>query len=215
MLEIRSVEFSYGDQTRFTYDLDVRRGAATVIQGPSGVGKSTLLLLVAGFLSPVSGDIRWQDDSIVALPPSERPLSMLFQDNNLFDHLDAWTNIALGLDPRLKISDAEKHLVDLSMEQLGIHQLKDRLPPRLSGGQQQRVALARALVRAKGREKPLILLDEPFTALDPATRKDCLAAVRLLIDDVGMTALIVSHDPADAFDLDAEVFSLPWDGSPT
>jgi len=215
MLEIRSLQFSYGDKTGFTYDLDVRRGAASVLQGPSGAGKSTLLLLVAGFLVPASGDIRWQNGSITTMPPSERPLSMLFQDNNLFDHLDAWTNIALGLDPRLKLSEAENQLVNLSMEQLGIYQLKDRLPPRLSGGQQQRVALARALVRARGRNKPLILLDEPFTALDPATRKDCLAAVRLLIDDVGMTALIVSHDPADAVDLGAEVFSLPGDGSPT
>jgi thiamine transport system ATP-binding protein len=209
MLEIKDLQFSYGDQVNFSYDLRVRSGAATVIQGPSGIGKSTLLLLIAGFLSPRGGDIRWQNTSITALTPAERPLSMLFQANNLFDHLDAWTNIALGLNARLKLSAAEKDLVDASMQQLGILQLKDRLPSRLSGGQQQRVALARALVRARGREKPLILLDEPFTALDPVTREDCLAAVRLLIDDFGMTALIVSHDPADARDLGADVFSLP------
>jgi len=209
MLEINSVCFSYGDADEFTYDLHVRTAAATVIQGPSGVGKSTLLHLVAGFLAPLRGDIRWDNASLLALPPSERPLSMLFQDNNLFDHLDARTNIALGLDAGLKLSATQKDLVDSAMDQLGIHGLKNKLPPMLSGGQQQRVALARALVRARGRNKPLILLDEPFTALDPLTRDDCLAAVRLLIDDFGMTALIVSHDPADARDLGGDVFSLP------
>lgn len=209
MLEINSVHFSYGDTNVLHYDLRIIKGAATVIQGPSGVGKSTLLHLVAGFLSPLQGDICWENISLLSLPPSERPLSMLFQDNNLFDHLDAWTNIALGLDARLKLSAEQKELVDLSMDQLGIRGLTSKLPATLSGGQQQRVALARALVRARGLNKPVILLDEPFTALDPRTREECLAAVRLLIDTFGMTAVIVSHDPSDAHDLGAEVFSLP------
>jgi len=209
MLEICSLRFAYGAGPEFTYEREIKAGGATVVQGPSGVGKSTLLLLIAGFLVPAHGDIRWQGQSITALPPAERPLSMLFQDNNLFDHLDAWTNIALGLDTGLKLSGAEKDLVDHAMIKLGIRDLRHALPSHLSGGQQQRVALARSLVRAEGKNKPLILLDEPFTALDPATRKECLAAVKFLITDFGMTAVVVSHDPADAIDLDADVFSLP------
>ncbi len=136
--------------------------------GPSGAGKSTLLNLIAGFLPPASGSLRINGEVHNATPPAQRPVSMLFQENNLFNHLTVRQNISLGIHPGLKLSREEQAQVAAMAGQMGIDALLERLPGELSGGQRQRAALARCLVR----QQPVLLLDEPFSALDPALRQE-------------------------------------------
>jgi thiamine transport system ATP-binding protein len=139
---------------------------------------------------------------------------MLFQNDNLFPHLDVWTNIAIGLAANIRNSTESREMMEQSLSDLGIQGMNKRLISTLSGGQQQRVALARALVRSRispsdqtpGRS--LLLLDEPFSALDPETKAECLDQVKQMVARDGLTALMVTHDPADAKNLDAMVFSL-------
>ncbi len=152
---------------RFT--LAVERGEQVAILGPSGAGKSTLLNLIAGFLAPASGTLLIAGDDHTLTPPSRRPVSMLFQENNLFSHLNVQQNIGLGLNHGLTLNASQREKRDAIAHQMGIESLMTRLPGELSGGQRQRVALARCSVR----EQPVLLLDEPFSALDPALRRRC------------------------------------------
>jgi thiamine transport system ATP-binding protein len=212
MLEIKGIRFSYGTSSKakfFCFDLTVESGEIVLVEGVSGAGKSTLLNLIAGFLTPLSGVMRWHGQDILSLNPSERPLSMIFQDSNLFEHLTCRQNIALGLSPSLRLDDSAWHEVDMAMEQLGIIGLREVKPAQASGGQQQRVVLARSLVRAKNQNRGLLLFDEPFSALDPETRQDCIDAVLELMATRDLTAIIVSHDPADAVALGARLIPLP------
>jgi thiamine transport system ATP-binding protein len=218
MLEIKDVTFSYAPppiaSNILCFDLTVKAHSITVIEGMSGIGKSTLLHLIAGFLTPLSGDILWQGQSICGLLPAERPVSMLFQNDNLFPHLDVWTNIAIGLAANIRNSTESREMMEQSLSDLGIQGMNKRLISTLSGGQQQRVALARALARSRispsdqTPRRSLLLLDEPFSALDPETKAECLDQVKQMVARDGLTALMVTHDPADAKNLDAMVFSL-------
>lgn len=193
MLKLIDVTWLYQHlPMRFT--LSVRQGEMIAVLGPSGAGKSTLLNLIAGFLQPASGAIVIENDDHTHTPPSRRPVSMLFQENNLFTHLTVRQNIALGMDPGLKLSAAQRQKLELIAEQMGITAFIDRLPGALSGGQRQRVALARCLVR----EQPVLLLDEPFSALDPALRQEMLALVRDVCQRQQLTMLMVSHSIEDA-----------------
>ena len=216
MLEIDNIKLQYPEQPHpLRFALKVPENTALVVAGVSGSGKSTLLNLIAGFLRPDSGDVRWRGESILGLAPAARPISMLFQSDNLFAHLDVWTNIALGVDAGLAIDGIEAEIIAQSMADLGIGGMETRPIPTLSGGQQQRVALVRALVRARlnagggSGARALLLLDEPFSALDPITKADCLAVVRQMVDDFAITAILVTHDAGDAKALGADVFSLP------
>ncbi|WP_204527908.1 thiamine ABC transporter ATP-binding protein ThiQ [Citrobacter cronae] len=177
---------------RFT--LSVSRGEQVAILGPSGAGKSTLLNLIAGFLAPASGTMMIEGEDHIATPPSRRPVSMLFQENNLFSHLSVWQNIGLGLDPGLKLNALQREKMRHIARQMGLDSLLERLPGELSGGQRQRVALARCLVR----EQPILLLDEPFSALDPALRQEMLTLVAEVCRDKQLTLLMVSHSVEDA-----------------
>ncbi|MBU5386356.1 thiamine ABC transporter ATP-binding protein ThiQ [Citrobacter cronae] len=177
---------------RFT--LSVSRGEQVAILGPSGAGKSTLLNLIAGFLAPASGTMMIEGEDHTATPPSRRPVSMLFQENNLFSHLSVWQNIGLGLDPGLKLNASQREKMRRIARQMGLDSLLERLPGELSGGQRQRVALARCLVR----EQPILLLDEPFSALDPALRQEMLTLVAEVCRDKQLTLLMVSHSVEDA-----------------
>ena len=177
---------------RFT--LSVSRGEQVAILGPSGAGKSTLLNLIAGFLAPASGTMMIEGEDHTATPPSRRPVSMLFQENNLFSHLSVWQNIGLGLDPGLKLNALQREKMHNIARQMGLDSLLERLPGALSGGQRQRVALARCLVR----EQPILLLDEPFSALDPALRQEMLTLVAEVCRDKQLTLLMVSHSVEDA-----------------
>ena len=177
---------------RFT--LSVAHGEQIAILGPSGAGKSTLLNLIAGFLTPASGNMVIDGEDHTTTPPSRRPVSMLFQENNLFSHLSVQQNIGLGLNPGLKLNASQREKILHLAQQMGIDSLLERLPGELSGGQRQRVALARCLVR----EQPILLLDEPFSALDPALRQEMLTLVAEVCREKQLTLLMVSHSVEDA-----------------
>jgi len=193
MLVLKNLQYAY-EQTRFDFSLSVEQGSFLAIIGPSGAGKSTLLDLIAGFVTPQSGDISFNGASFNQLSPAERPVSMVFQENNLFTHLDVETNIALGISPTLKLSPTDHAGVADALHRVGLQGYQKRLPGELSGGERQRVALARTLVR----KKPLLLLDEPFAALGPALRAQMLALVKELHEEKNLTTLLVSHQPEDA-----------------
>ncbi|HBC6972240.1 TPA: thiamine ABC transporter ATP-binding protein ThiQ [Citrobacter koseri] len=193
MLKLTDITWLYHHfPMRFT--LSVARGEQVAVLGPSGAGKSTLLNLIAGFLTPASGTIMIEGQDHTTTPPSRRPVSMLFQENNLFSHLNVQQNIGLGLNPGLKLNAAQREKLHHIARQMGIENLLERLPGELSGGQRQRVALARCLVR----EQPVLLLDEPFSALDPALRQEMLTLVSDVCRDQQLTLLMVSHSVEDA-----------------
>ncbi|WP_371055340.1 ATP-binding cassette domain-containing protein [Rhodosalinus sp. K401] len=182
------------DTFRLEADLTVPGGRIVGVIGPSGAGKSTLLNVIAGFFPPSAGRVLWDGRDITGLPPARRPVAMLFQEANLFPHLTAAQNVALALTPRARLSRAEAAAVERALDRVGLSGLGERRPAQLSGGQQGRVALARALLQSK----PLLLLDEPFSALGPALRGGMLDLVREIAEETGATVLLVSHDPADA-----------------
>ncbi|GLR08634.1 thiamine ABC transporter ATP-binding protein [Mixta theicola] len=197
---------------RFT--LSLQPGERVAVLGPSGAGKSTLLSLVAGFLTPHSGSIVLNGADHTHSTPAQRPISMLFQDNNLFAHLTVAQNIGLGLHPGLKLNAAQQQQVEKIAQRVGLEACLDRLPGALSGGQRQRAALARCLVR----EKPLLLLDEPFSALDPALRKEMLTLVDEVCRERKLTLLMVSHSLEDAAQIAARSVlvvdgRIYWDGA--
>ena len=175
-------------------DLALPSGGITAVIGPSGSGKSTLLDLIAGFVTPVAGRVVLGGVDMTGVGPADRPVSMVFQDNNLFPHLDLFRNVALGADPGLRLSQAQRGAVEQVMDEVGLSGLGDRLPGQVSGGQQSRAALARALLR----DRPVLLLDEPFSALGPGLRRDMLDLVARLAGERGLTVVMVSHDPEDA-----------------
>lgn len=171
-------------------DLALPAGGRVAVIGPSGAGKSTLLNAIAGFVPLSAGTVTWAGQRIDTLPPGARPLSILFQDQNLFPHLTVVQNLGLGLDPGLRHVDWGA--VNDVLDRVGLAGLGGRRPAQLSGGQQSRAALARALLRAR----PILLLDEPFAALGPALKAEMLA----LVEETAGEALVVlvTHDPADA-----------------
>ncbi len=182
----------------------------TALIGPSGAGKSTLLSAIAGFFAPVQGRVCWAGTDLTGVAPGARPVSMLFQDNNLFPHLTAFQNVGLGLRPDLRLSGAETDAINAALEQVGLDGYADRKPGALSGGQQSRVALARVLVA----KRPLVLLDEPFAALGPALKDEMLDLVKSKLSAAGKTVIMVTHDPADARRI-AEFAVLVADGTVT
>lgn len=190
MLQLDRLALTQGT-FRLTADWQAASGARIAILGPSGGGKSTLLSAIAGFLAPASGRVLWQGQDITALAPGDRPLSILFQDQNLFPHLTLVQNLALGLSPRLRPDPADVR-IEAALARVGLAGLGARRPRELSGGQQGRAALARTLLRAR----PILLLDEPFAALGPAMKADMLALVAEVAGDA--LILLVTHDPAEA-----------------
>lgn len=193
MLTLENLVLEQGD-FRLTANLTLPERARCAVIGPSGAGKSTLLAAIAGFFAPASGRILWQGQDITGLPPGDRPLSILFQDQNLFPHLTVTQNLGLGIAPSLRLSRADQARIVAALDRTGLSGLGHRKPAALSGGQQSRLALARALLRAR----PLLLLDEPFAALGPALKAEMLALVDEIASDHGASVLMVTHDPEDA-----------------
>ena len=195
MLELDGVTYAHKGQARpYRFDLTAAPGAITAVMGPSGSGKSTLLNLVAGFEAPSSGRILIGGEDAAGLPPAQRPVSMVFQENNLFSHLDVARNVGLGRSPSLRLTGADRADIAAALARTGLAGKEKRLPAELSGGERQRVALARALLR----DRPVLLLDEAFASLGPALRREMLELVRDLDAERRMTILMVTHHPGDA-----------------
>ena len=193
MLTLNKLTYIY-EHLPMRFDLQIEAGERVAILGPSGAGKSTLLSLTAGFLAATSGQILLNGQDHSQTPPAKRPVSMLFQENNLFSHLTVRQNMGLGLHPGLKLSAAlQQELLEIA-RQVGLEDCLDRLPSQLSGGQRQRVALARCLLRSQ----PILLLDEPFSALDPALRSEMLNLLDKVCSERNLTLLMVSHNLDDA-----------------
>ncbi|MBC3997172.1 thiamine ABC transporter ATP-binding protein ThiQ [Morganella morganii] len=193
MIYFDHILYRYQQQT-MNFHFSVSAGEKIAILGPSGAGKSTLLSLIAGFQFAESGTILLNNEDHTRTPPASRPVSMLFQENNLFAHLTAEQNIALGFHPGMKLNAEQKVQLKQIAEQVSLTPLLKRLPSQLSGGQRQRVALARCLVRSQ----PVLLLDEPFSALDPALRNEMLALLETICDSRQLTLMMVSHNTDDA-----------------
>ncbi len=169
-------------------------GEGVALMGPSGAGKSSILSVIAGFYQAARSEVIFRGKRLDGLQPAERPLTILFQEHNLFSHLTIWQNIAIGLDPRLKLNPAQAEVVSDALQWVGLSGFEQRMPATLSGGQKQRVALARCLAR----EQPLLLLDEPFTGLDQQRHAEMRELVKLLITEKKMTLVLSTHQPKDA-----------------
>lgn len=195
MIKLEQVHFQY-KSADFLFDLSVPAQQKVAIVGASGSGKSTLLNLLAGFEFAVQGKIWLNNENHTQTLPHQRPISMLFQENNLFTHLTVAQNIALGLKPSLKLTALETQQVEQVANAVGLGKLLSQSPKNLSGGQKQRVALARCLLR----DKPILLLDEPFSALDSELRAEMLNLLLTLCDDKKLTLLMVTHQLTEVKD---------------
>ena len=178
-------------------NLDIYEGEIVTFLGPSGCGKTTILRTIGGFLDVTSGDITVDGQSIVNLPPEKRPTAMVFQSYNLWPHMTIYENLAFGLKlrkvPKAEIdADVKKYLDLVSMPGC-----EKKYPGQLSGGQQQRIAIARSLLL-----KPsLLLLDEPFSALDAKIRQQMREELKKIQQDLGITIIFVTHDQEEAMSL--------------
>jgi thiamine transport system ATP-binding protein len=189
-VEMRDVGLQFGVQ-EFHFDCRLPVGAVIAVTGASGAGKSTFLNLLAGFDTALMGRILIAGKDVTEVYPAQRPVSLVFQDNNLFAHLDIFTNIGLGINPSLKLTTANCRTISSSLEKVGLAGFERRMPGTLSGGERQRVAFARALVR----NRPVLLLDEPFAALDPGLRNGMAVLLLDMHRETGNTVVVVSHDP--------------------
>ena len=193
MLRADQLTFAYpGQSAPYVFSFEALPGEVTAISGASGSGKSTLLDLMAGFLAPTSGSLTLDAHNLLPLTPETRPVSLLLQAESLFEHLRAGQNIRLGLPARTGHADAVRQIVQ-ALDEVGLAGIGDKLASTLSGGQKQRVALARTLLR----DRPVLLLDEPFSALDDDTRVTIRDLVRNLTQDHGWHTILVSHHSDD------------------
>jgi thiamine transport system ATP-binding protein len=191
-LAVKGIEISF-ETTTLAFDCTVPAERIVAVAGASGSGKSTLFNIIAGFEQPERGEVRIFGEEMTGRPPAERPVSIIFQEHNLFAHLDAATNVGFGISPALRLDAADRMKVEDALARVGLAGFGKRLPPTLSGGERQRVALARAFVR----HRPILLLDEPFAALDPGMRAEMRALISDLHEEEGNTILMITHHPDD------------------
>ena len=203
MITLKQVHYAYPPMPMY-FDLQLNRAEKTAVIGASGAGKSTLLNLIAGFEYAASWEIWLNGENHTATEPYQRPVSMLFQDNNLFNHLSVAENIALGLKPSLSLNKTEQQQVTDVAEQVGLEHYLSRLPQQLSGGQRQRVALARTLLR----NRPILLLDEPFSALDPELRQEMLQLVDTICCQKQLCLLLVTHQLSEVINIMQRVIRI-------
>ena len=196
MIELTNLDYQY-DDLNMRFNFAIEAGERVAVMGPSGAGKSTLLSLISGFQFSRSGNITLNGVDHTFTPPAKRPVSMLFQENNLFAHLTVRQNIGLGLQPSLRLNQSQMMEVEKMAQQVSLSECLDRTPAQLSGGQRQRAALARCLIR----NQPILLLDEPFSALDPALRSEMLQLLNDVCSNKAITLLMVSHNIEDALQI--------------
>ena len=198
MIEARHIVKRFGDFTALdSVSVEVEGGSLTALLGPSGSGKSTLLRVIAGLERPESGQVWLEGRDVTSIPPQERGVGFVFQHYAAFKHMTVWNNVAFGLEIRRRPRAEVKERVAELLELVQLSRLGDRYPAQLSGGQRQRMGLARALAV----DPKVLLLDEPFGALDARVRKELRAWLRRLHDETHTTTVIVTHDQEEAMDV--------------
>jgi sulfate transport system ATP-binding protein len=207
-IEIVGVGKRFGDFVALDdVTLEVETGSLTALLGPSGSGKSTLLRIVAGLEQPDAGTVRLEGEDVTSRPPQDRGVGFVFQHYAAFKHMTVRKNVAFGLEIRRRPKAEIAERVDELLRLVQLHGLADRYPAQLSGGQRQRMALARALAVEPG----VLLLDEPFGALDARVRKELRLWLRRLHDEQHVTTVIVTHDQEEAMDV-ADTIALMHEG---
>ena len=198
MIEARSVSKQFGSFVALDdVSVEVPAGSLTALLGPSGSGKSTLLRIIAGLERPDAGRVLIEGHDVTSRPPQQRGVGFVFQHYAAFKHMTVWKNVAFGLEIRRRPKGEIKERVGQLLELVQLNGFADRYPAQLSGGQGQRMALARALAV----EPDVLLLDEPFGALDARVRKELRSWLRRLHDEVHVTTIFVTHDQEEAMDL--------------
>ncbi|MFL6134370.1 MAG: sulfate/molybdate ABC transporter ATP-binding protein, partial [Nocardioidaceae bacterium] len=201
-IEIKNVNKKFGDFVALEdVSLNIPTGQLTALLGPSGGGKSTLLRIIAGLESADEGSVRIEGVEATHLPPQKRNVGFVFQHYAAFKHMSVAKNVAFGLEIRKHSKAETKKRVDELLELVHLSQFSHRLPSELSGGQRQRMALARALAV----EPTVLLLDEPFGALDATVRKELREWLRRLHDEVHVTTIFVTHDQEEAMDVAEQI----------
>ena len=207
-IEINGVGKRFGDFVGLEdVTLEVDSGSLTALLGPSGSGKSTLLRIVAGLEQPDTGAVRLDGEDVTVTPPQDRGVGFVFQHYAAFKHMTVRKNVAFGLEVRRRPKAEIAARVDELLDLVQLRGLADRYPAQLSGGQRQRMALARALAV----EPSVLLLDEPFGALDARVRKELRRWLRRLHDEQHVTTVIVTHDQEEAMDV-ADRIALMHEG---
>ncbi|BBY30737.1 sulfate ABC transporter ATP-binding protein [Mycolicibacterium sediminis] len=202
---VRGATKHYGDFAALeNVDFEVPKGSLTSLLGPSGSGKSTLLRAIAGLDQPDTGTITINGRDVTHEPPQRRGIGFVFQHYAAFKHLTVRDNVAFGLKIRKRPAKEVKQKVDDLLDVVGLGGFHARYPNQLSGGQRQRMALARALAI----DPEVLLLDEPFGALDAKVREDLRAWLRRLHDEVHVTTVLVTHDQAEALDVSDRIAVL-------
>ncbi|TML05917.1 MAG: sulfate ABC transporter ATP-binding protein [Actinobacteria bacterium] len=198
MIEVRGIVKRFGDFTALDgVSVEVPAGSLTALLGPSGSGKSTLLRVIAGLEQPDEGVICLAGQDVTKIPPQARGVGFVFQHYAAFKHLTVWENVAFGLKIRRRPRAEIRQRVTELLELVQLARLGDRYPAQLSGGQRQRMGLARALAV----DPKVLLLDEPFGALDARVRKELRSWLRRLHDETHTTTVIVTHDQEEAMDV--------------
>ncbi len=217
IISLKDIAVSYGAENVLKgFDLEIRDGEFVTLLGPSGCGKTTVLRTIGGFITPDTGEVFFGGKNITELPPHKREVNTIFQRYALFPHLNVYDNIAFGMRLKKKSESEVKETVHRMLELVNLKGYSHRGVGQLSGGQQQRVAIARALAN----EPKVLLLDEPFGALDLKLRKDMQVELKKIQKQTGITFIFVTHDQEEALSMSDTVVVMDGGeiqqiGSPT
>ncbi len=208
MINVSSLQKVYdnGFEALKSVNFNIKKGDLACLLGPSGCGKSTVLNLIAGLLTPTSGDIQFDGSSVVKTEPKDRNIGLVFQNYALYPHMTVLQNVMFPLTVGKKKIDKKEAqaIADKYMKLTNIEELQDKKPGQLSGGQQQRVAITRALVQ----NPKVLLLDEPLSNLDARLRLKIREEIRRLVKEVGITTIFVTHDQEEALSISDQIILL-------